>query len=65
MYYEVIPGKTNAPELLTYSFDGEIEPGTLVEVTVGRAKVPGVVIKKVARPEFECKPITRILYSTP
>ncbi|MBR3386088.1 primosomal protein N' [Candidatus Saccharibacteria bacterium] len=65
MYYEVIPGRINAPELLTYSFDGEIEPGTLVEVTVGRAKVPGVVIKKVARPEFKCKPITRILYSTP
>lgn len=65
MFYEVIPGKANAPDTLTYSFDEPLESGTLVEVSIGRFKAPAVVIKKVTQPSFKCKPITRILYSKP
>ena len=51
--------------LLTYFYDGAIEAGTLVEIPVGRKRASGVVIRKVTEPEFKCKEITRILYTTP
>ena len=64
MFYEVIPeGKVEA---LTYFFDGNsLLPGTIVMVPVGRRIVPGVVVKKVAQPDFKTKPISKILYSKP
>ena len=62
-------------EALTYQWDGDFEAsgdtpeiltvGTLVEVPLGRAKVPGVVVKKVVQPDFQCKKILRIIYSKP
>ena len=51
--------------VLTYYFDDSLVPGTIVEVPVGKQTVPGVIIKKVAQPNFECKKIVRILYSKP
>ena len=51
--------------VLTYFYDGVIEAGTLVEIPVGRKRASGIVIRKVAEPEFKCKEITRILYTTP
>lgn len=65
MFYEVILGKNGAPEALTYTFDGEIAPGTIVEVPLMRGKVAGVVSKKVAQPTFPCRAISKILYSEP
>ena len=63
MFYEVVPeGKV---EGLTYDFDGSLLPGQIVLVPVGRRKVPGVVIKKVAQPDFPTKSILTILYSKP
>ncbi len=65
MYYEVIPeGRTEA---LTYAGMGAeiLAPGTVVLVPVGRKIVPGVVVKKVAQPDFKTKPIAKILYSQP
>ncbi len=65
MYYEVIPeGRTEA---LTYAGMGAeiLAPGTVVLVPVGRKIVPGVVVKKVAQPDFKTKPIAKILYSKP
>ena len=63
MYYEVIPeGKT---EELTYFYDGSLLVGQIVVVPVGRREVPGVVVKKVAQPEFKTKAVTRILYAKP
>ena len=53
-------------EALTYFFDGNsLLPGTIVMVPVGRRIVPGVVVKKVAQPDFKTKPISKILYSKP
>lgn len=63
MFYEVVPeGKV---EGLTYNFDGSLLPGQIVLVPVGRRSVPGVVIKKVAQPEFKTKSISKVLYSKP
>ncbi len=54
-------------EALTYAGLGTevLAPGTVVLVPVGRRTVPGVVVKKVAQPDFETKPIAKILYSKP
>ena len=62
MFYEVIPeGRT---EELTYHFDGEpLLAGAIVMVPVARREVPGVVIKKVAQPDFKTRAISRVLYS--
>lgn len=65
MFYEVVP--EGRVEALTYAapvdFDGSLSAGQVVVVPVGRRMVPGVVIKKVAQPEFKTKPISKILYA--
>ena len=63
MYYEVIPeGKT---EELTYNYDSSLLPGQIVLVPVGRRVMPGVIVKKVAQPDFKTKSILEVLYSKP
>lgn len=63
MYYEVVPeGKV---ERLTYQYDDSLFEGQIVMVPLGKRIVPGVVIKKVAQPDFATKKISKILYSTP
>lgn len=64
MFYEVIPeGKV---EELTYHYDGgSLLPGQIAMVPMGRRVVPGVVVKKVAQPNFRTKAISKILYSKP
>jgi len=51
--------------MLTYTFDKVLKPGTLVEIPIGKFRAAGVVVKKVAQPEFKCRGIVRILYSRP
>ena len=67
MFYEVIPGRGvgRLETALTYSFDSSLSPGTIVEVPIGRIKAPGIVVKKVAQPSFQTRPISRILYTKP
>ena len=63
MFYEVIPeGKV---ETLTYNYNGSLLPGQIVTVPIGRRVVPGVIVKKVAQPDFETKTILNVLYSRP
>ena len=63
MFYEVIPeGKV---EGLTYDFDGSLSAGQIVMVPVGKRVVPGIVMKKVAQPDFKTKSILKVLYSKP
>ena len=56
-------------EALTYHFDGNesgsIAAGTIVMVPVGRRVTPGVVVKKVAQPDFKTRAISKKLYSKP
>ncbi len=67
MYYEVIPGREagRIETSLTYFCDNSLVAGTIVEIPVGRKRSTGVVVKKVAQPEFKCREITRILYTKP
>ena len=63
MFYEVIPeGKVEA---LTYDFDDSLLPGQIVMVPVGKRVIPGIVMKKVAQPNFKTKSIVKVLYSKP
>ena len=52
-------------EELTYSFDDSLLLGQIVQVPIGRRVVPGVVVKKVAQPDFKTKSILKVLYSKP
>lgn len=65
MFYEVILDKNGLKTPLTYSYDEKLVLGQIVEVPLMKKQVAGVVIKKVEQPDFNCKPITRILYSKP
>ena len=67
MFYEVILGKAmgKGASKLTYASSLPLEPGMIVEVPLNKGKAPGVVLKKVVQPDFQCKEITRILYSKP
>ena len=63
MFYEVIP--EGRVEGLTYASDDSLLVGQIVMVPVGRRLVPGVVVKKVAQPNFATKKISKVLYSKP
>ncbi len=52
-------------EALTYDYDDSLLPGQIVLVPLGKRVVPGVVVKKVAQPDFETKKILQVLYSKP
>jgi primosomal protein N' (replication factor Y) len=66
-YYEVSPvgivGKDFG--VLTYSHSDRLLVGTIVEIPVGSRKFVGVVVKKVTKPDFDVKEISRILYDKP
>ena len=67
MYVEVILGKAvgKGASRLTYFSSLPVETGSIVEVPLMRGRVPGVVYKKVAQPDFKCREILKILYSKP
>ncbi len=67
MFYEVIPVKvfhTNSG-ILTYTSEQKLQPGTLIEIPLGKSTTRGVVYRKVSQPDFKCKPISRILHPKP
>ena len=49
IYYRIA---VNAPlrEPLTYSYDGELSPGQLVQAPLGKRQVSGVVLEKDPEP---------------
>ena len=67
MFYEVLPTKVfrSGSTTLTYTSDLALVPGSLVLIPLGKTFCVGIVIKKVAPPSFACKPITKLLYTTP
>lgn len=66
-FYEVSPvgivGKDF--DTLTYSSKEALRPGNLVEISVGKKVIPGVIIKKVNQPNFETKEISGLLFDIP
>lgn len=67
MFYEVIPTKIFRSDSgsLTYSSDIPLTTGQIVLIPLGRISCPGIVTKKVQKPDFTCKPIKKLLYKTP
>ena len=52
--------KYRGHEPLTYSYSGELPPGTLVSVALQRERVLGFVSAQVPKPSFATKPIDRV-----
>lgn len=67
MFYEVIPARVFRQDsgVLTYSIDEKLEVGQLVMVPLGRAVVPGMILRKVEKPNFQTKKIEQVLYTRP
>ena len=66
-YYKVLVSsqRYRGDEPLTYSFDGDILPGILVEVPLQNKKTGGVVVEATDKPSFNVKPITRLTIDQP
>ena len=71
MYYEVLPAKVfkKSPKfedgILTYSFSSELEPGTVVEIPLGKRKTLGIIYQKAKKPAFKTKDILRAVLDAP
>ncbi len=67
MFYEVIPTRIfrNGSSVLTYKSDLKLTPGNVVIISLGKTSCPGIVFKKVPKPPFPCKTITKLLYEIP
>ena len=66
-YYEVAPTtivRANA-SVFTYAHTDDLALGTIVTVPVGTKTLTGVVLKKVAKPEYATKPISSIVEPIP
>ena len=66
-YVEVAPIKRvrSDAEFFTYATEASLPNGTIVTVPVGKQTIVGVVLQTVAKPPFECRPITAIVEETP
>ncbi|MDO4978930.1 MAG: primosomal protein N' [Candidatus Saccharibacteria bacterium] len=68
MFYEVLVSKifrksANVDDgILTYASDASLSSGQVVLVPLGRSIVAGIVYRKVSKPSFEAKGITKVLY---
>ncbi|NPA28172.1 MAG: primosomal protein N' [Epsilonproteobacteria bacterium] len=58
-YFEIALLKSSAP-ILTYSFNEEIEVGSIVKVNLKESIKEGVVLKEVEEPSFETKEIIEV-----
>ena len=74
MYYEVIPTTTFKKSplfsdgLLTYSFDQNLAPGTIVSIPLGKKTALGIIYRKTAAPtdqNFIIKSINKIVHPIP
>ena len=74
MYYEVIPTTTFKKSplfsdgLLTYSFDQNLTPGTIVSIPLGKKTALGIIYRKTTAPtdqNFVIKSINKIVHPIP
>ena len=74
MYYEVIPTTTFKKSplfsdgLLTYSFDQNLAPGTIVSIPLGKKTALGIIYRKATAPtdqNFIIKSINKIVHPIP
>lgn len=62
-YYEVLPlTRTGAKDTtFTYESNDNIKLGKIVKIPLRNREVKGLIVKKVKKPEFDTKPISKIL----
>ena len=67
MFYEVIPTKIfrTGSSALTYTSNLLLKPGHLVLIPLGKTTCVGIILRRVKQPNFSCKSIAKLLYSTP
>ena len=67
MFYEVIPIRLfrDNGSVLTYSSELPLKPGHIVEISLGKSKTYGIILKPIKNVDFKTKPISKLLYSTP
>ncbi|NPA12057.1 MAG: primosomal protein N' [Epsilonproteobacteria bacterium] len=53
----------NTPSIFTYKSEEELKKGDVVSVPLRNKEVNGLVVKEVNKPGFECKEISKKLYS--
>lgn len=61
-YYEVLVGAMayHGNDALTYGSDEALEPGQVVRIELRARSTLGIVLRKVAKPKFEVKPIAAV-----
>lgn len=66
-YYEIAPAVIvrNDSSTLTYHSDELIHCGQIVQISIGKRHVTGLVVKKVKKPSFDTKAIINIITTTP
>lgn len=66
-YYLITPlAYTGSAKAFTYHHDGDrLKPGQIVQITIGRRLLSGVVESAVAKPSFSTKAITQVLDLSP
>lgn len=66
-YYAIAPTKIIRQDTsaFTYATSDALTPGALVVVPVGKTELIGVVMTEVVKPDFDVKPIARILDEPP
>lgn len=57
----VVSNKYHGKDLLTYSHDAKLSPGTIVTIPLQRSQVYGFVVDSVSKPSFATKPINGIV----
>jgi primosomal protein N' (replication factor Y) len=66
-FYEISPTSIVGKDFLSliYSFEEDLSAGTIVEIPVGNRQRIGVILRKAAKPDFETKSISRVLFDAP
>ena len=66
-YYLIAPAKTFRQDegQLSYESADALKIGQLVEVPLGKQSVIGIVTKKIDKPAFPTKAVSRVLYDQP
>lgn len=66
-YYEVAPNqiiRANSSSF-TYSSSSVLSVGQIVVIEVGKKALSGIVLRRVAKPHYETKPITTLIETSP
>ncbi len=66
-FYEVAPTKIirAGTDVLTYHANEKLAVGNLVTIPVGKQTINGLVMRQVAKPSYDTKPITTLIEPTP